>query len=370
MIGGGFYGVCIALYLKETRKMDSVLLVERGDRILTRSSFVNQARVHAGYHYLRSFTTAYRSVVNAPLFMSDFPQAIVSNFTSIYALARRNSKIMPRQMERLCREIGASLKPAPANLSKLFNPSLIEKVYIVEESAFDATILREILTKRLARSDVDVRLRTEVSGINQHPGGVTIQSSSMGEPCELEAQIAFSCTYSRLGKLADTATGRPLELKHEIAELVLLQPPHELAGLGVTVMDGPFFSITPFPPKRLHMLSHVRYTPHLSWLEERGVDPYERLKAYEGASRGDRMIRDAARYLPCLRNHEPVESLMEVKTVLVGSEVDDGRPILLQRHGPHGRHISVLGGKIDNIYDIILSLDTEPLQGGSPSWTH
>ncbi len=40
----------------------------------------------------------------------------------------------------------------------------------------------------------------------------------------------------------------------------------------------------------------------------------------------------AARYLPAVREATYVESLFEVKTVLVKNEGDDGRPILFERH--------------------------------------
>ncbi len=71
------------------------------------------------------------------------------------------------------------------------------------------------------------------------------------------------------------------------------------------------------------------------------------------------MIRDAARYLPAITDARQVGSLFEVKTVLVKNEGDDGRPILFERHpGMHGCY-SVLGGKIDNIYDVLEKLDAE-----------
>ena len=66
VIGGGFYGTAIASYLVRTRGLRRVLLVEREPVLLSRASFHNQARVHNGYHYPRSFTTAYRSRVNLP----------------------------------------------------------------------------------------------------------------------------------------------------------------------------------------------------------------------------------------------------------------------------------------------------------------
>ena len=42
----------------------------------------------------------------------------------------------------------------------------------------------------------------------------------------------------------------------------------------------------------------------------------------------------------------------DVKTVLLKNETDDGRPILYQRKPENSRVVSVLGGKIDNIYDL------------------
>ncbi len=71
IIGGGFYGAAIALYLARQRGFREILLIEREAELLTRASYNNQARVHNGYHYPRSFTTAYRSRINLPRFVRD-----------------------------------------------------------------------------------------------------------------------------------------------------------------------------------------------------------------------------------------------------------------------------------------------------------
>jgi hypothetical protein len=82
---------------------------------------------------------------------------------------------------------------------------------------------------------------------------------------------------------------------------------------------------------------------------------------YVRESRADRMVRDVARYLPAVMDARYVESLFEVKTVLVKNEADDGRPILFEQHGSLPGCYSMLGGKIDNIYDALEKLDAEPL---------
>jgi hypothetical protein len=115
----------------------------------------------------------------------------------------------------------------------------------------------------------------------------------------------------------------------------------------------------PFPMRGLHTLSHVRYTPHFSWSDEQGIDPYKKLDEYDCATRVDRMVRDVGRYLPAVLEAKYVESLFEVKSVLVKSEGDDGRPILFEKHAELPGCYSVLGGKIDNIYDVIEKLDDE-----------
>lgn len=112
--------------------------------------------------------------------------------------------------------------------------------------------------------------------------------------------------------------------------------------------------------RKLHTLSHVRYAPHTCWTDTADAtsDPYQILEDYKKISRYQYMIHDAKRYIPVLAKTHYVESIYEIKTVLVKNEENDGRPILFQRdHGIPGVAV-VMGGKIDNIYDIISAMKT------------
>jgi hypothetical protein len=120
-------------------------------------------------------------------------------------------------------------------------------------------------------------------------------------------------------------------------------------------MDGPFFSIMPFPARQLHSLSHVRYTPHHYWQDSAGaryLDAHDYFRKSSAESYHVYMQKDAQRYMPALRDCRYVESLWEIKTVLPQSEVDDSRPILFRRSDKLPNVISIMGGKIDNIFDI------------------
>lgn len=361
IIGGGFYGAAISIYLAKQRGFKRVLLIEREAALLTRASYNNQARVHNGYHYPRSFTTAYRSRVNLPKFVRDWPEAVKQDFSKLYAIARRNSKVTGKQFERFCREIGASIKPADPSLRALFEPRLIDDVFMVDEYAFDSTKLADWARHEINECGVQVCLETRATAISHGPNNSLLITLGLtdGSTEQVRSRYVFNCSYSGLNQFTGNFTGTRTGLKHEVTEMALMQVPPVLQTVGITIMDGPFFSLMPFPARGLHTLSHVRYTPHLHWKDEAGIDPYKKLAEYERQTRADRMVRDVSRYLPAVLNAKHVDSLFEIKTVLTKNEGDDGRPILFERHPELPGCYSILGGKIDNIYDVLEKLDEE-----------
>ncbi len=364
IVGGGFYGTAIAGYLARRRGLRRIIVLEQEPHLLARASSRNQARVHGGYHYPRSFTTAYRSRINAPRFARDWPGAMGRSLVSLYAIARGNSKVTASQFVRFCREIGAPARPASKEQKALFERRLVEDVFVVEEPIFDADALAALAGAELADAGIEVRRDARVRDVSPTGSGVSVfVAPTTGPEYRLEARYLFNCTYSGLRHLAGGALRTNIALKHEIAELAIVRQPSFLDGMGITLLDGPFFSTLPHPATGLHTLSHVRYTPHLAWLDEPGTNPYARLDAYPRISRVERMMRDAARYLPCIREAEPVGSLFEVKTVLGTNEADDGRPIVFDASSAIPGCFSILGSKIDNIYDIFERLDAERLDG-------
>lgn len=359
VVGGGFFGSILASEL--AGQGCRTVLCEKESDLLQRASYANQARVHNGYHYPRSVLTALRSRVNFPRFTSEFQPAIVSDFRKLYAVPRRFSKVSARQFRLFMERIGAPISRATASEVKLFNSEFIEDVFGVVEYAFDAVQLRVICEERLRRAGVEVRTRMRVESVHAADDGLRVVCNSGGDRTEVHARRVLNCTYSQINELLDHSGLPVIRLKHELTELALIEPPPELRQLGVTVMCGPFFSCMPFPPKGLHTLSHVRYTPHATWQDGSGhyTNAHDWFTAAPKCSRFPHMVRDAARYLPSLGRSTYRESLWEVKTVLPQSEGDDSRPILFRRdHGVPGL-TCILGGKIDNIYDAVAELSTD-----------
>ncbi len=361
VIGGGFYGCCLALYLRSISRR--VVLVEAADRLMTRASRVNQARVHTGFHYPRSAITAVKSMLLHQRFCKDFPEAIVDDFEMVYAIARRRSKVTAKKFHRMFRDMGSPIRPAPPSQRALFDDDMIEEVFSCHEVAFDHSVLARLMAERLDAAGVDLRLSTNLTALAETGHGIVV---GLSDGSEVAARYAFNITYSQINSVLAKLDLPPASLKHEIAELAMVEPPPELAKLGVTVMDGPFFSCMPYPAEGLHSLTHVRYTPHESWIDdarhaEGRSDPYARFAASEPQTRYAFMLRDAQRYMPGIGAARYRKSFFDVKTVLIKNEADDGRPILYHQKPATSRVISILGGKIDNIYDLFEAVkDTAP----------
>lgn len=364
VVGGGFYGARLSLLLSEQGR--SVLLVEREPTLLGRASLRNQARVHNGYHYPRSILTSLRSRLNYARFLEDYAECVDRSFPHYYAVARGMSKVTAAQFAEFCRRIGAPLAAAPRPVSALFDAHRIDAVFTAQECAFDGVKLRARMSRDLVAAGVDVRVGTTAERVWTEQGGTRVGLRGPRGDESVYADLVLNCTYSHLNGLLARSGAAVVPAKHELTEMALVVPPRELAGAAVTVMDGPFFSLMPYPSRGLFTLSHVRYTPHRGWQDAPGtpVADGDAMLATE-PSHVEYMIRDAARYLPVMRGARYVESIFETKTIMPRSEQDDSRPILLRRCPEHPALISVLGAKIDSVYDVEDALRAE-LGAASP----
>ena len=83
IIGAGLYGLYAALYCGKKGQQVEVLEIEQAP--FTRATYINQARVHMGYHYPRSLSTAMKSAGYFKRFVEDYSFCIHTKFEQIYA---------------------------------------------------------------------------------------------------------------------------------------------------------------------------------------------------------------------------------------------------------------------------------------------
>jgi len=358
VIGGGFFGCKIATYLR--KYLNKVLILEQENSLLQRASTNNQARVHNGYHYPRSILTARSSHLNFPKFNQEYQDSVVSEFHNYYAIGKKFSKVNARQFQLFCQRVSLPLKLAETTVTSLFNQDLVEQVFKTQEYVFNVDKLTKLLQEELDQKQITCYLDAKVTNLQKiHIHGRQpkieinyIQANK--QELTVVSDRVFNCTYSSLNTILRNSDLPTIPLKHEFTEMALIKVPDALSNFGVTIVCGPFFSIMPFPSRQLHTLSHVRYTPHCYWQDQKNINHCHEniLEKFKQQSNYHYMIKDACRYLPILRDSSYLDSIWEIKTVLPQSEINDSRPILFQQNQNLPNLISVLGGKIDNIYDV------------------
>lgn len=342
VVGGGFFGLSAALFL--AKKGHIISIYEKNPQGMQEASLFNQARVHGGYHYPRSLKTAARCRANYSRFVEDFQEAIYDNFESIYAIAK-DSKVSTAKFIRLMEMINAPIDKVSVSRVLDFSPSLISGVFRTEEVAFNAEILLKLTLQQLSNYKVNLYFDTEVINVENFETptsqGVKVKTRDQNEA---RYQGVIMATYG----LDDIRSQQDFNQNfvYEVCELVHVKSPTTLRNTAITLMDGPFWSLTPWPAFQNHVLTHVKYTPHARFSNYLEAQTFYQSKL---TSRSDIMIRDASRYLPIMAECEVLANRYTVKTILKKRDYDDGRPIFAQKNS---RILGVLGSKIDNIYEV------------------
>ena len=239
----------------------------------------------------------------------------------------------------------------------LVDRKFISGIYETEEVAFDAVKLKEMMVQRALSSGVQIYLDTKVNNISSTINkkiNVTI-TQDCTKVQQYTADQVFNCTYSNINIINSNSGLEVIPLKHELTEMCLIELPEEIKNLSFTVMCGPFFSIMPFPSTQYSSFSHVRNTPHFVWEDTKKSKVYHSNKILQikHSSNWKKMMNDAKKYIPIINKCVYKRSLWETKTKLPISTRDDSRPILFKlNHGINNYHC-IMGGKIDNIYDVI-----------------
>lgn len=341
VIGAGFYGLSAAISALES-EWDVVVFESRSSAMSAASEF-NQARVHGGYHYPRSLITAMRSRKLYRKFLADYSSAVIENPLATY-LIDKNSKVSSNQFRRISEVIGAPLLPLQPQVKQLINWNTVEAGFTVEESVFDSSKLRALLIEKINNRGGEIFYNTKIIGIHEGRDLVSLEFENEHQHSVFDAVAVCTYGFSR-GFPGETSFDSDIEA--EVCEMVIVDLPEELKQLSITVMDGPFWSITPFPMKNGHILSSVRHTPHQRFREPEAANSYlTNQRALK--SRGGLMLLDSSKHVPIMRDLTVRSSLWGIKVIPTKRNHSDSRPIMVKKSG---RIISILGSKLDNVYD-------------------
>lgn len=361
IIGAGLYG----LYSAELcgKQGDKVLVLEYDNEPFARATYINQARVHMGYHYPRSYSTAIKSAHYFERFLNDYEFCVLQEFDQVYATSSKFSWTNAEQFKKFCE--AANIRCDEVSPNNYFKPGMCDGAFLTREYTYDANLLKEYLINKInTYPNVSISYGARIKQIKQVEDSYVI---TMANEDTFTTKFLLNATYASTNQITSMLGFEPFKIKYELCEIILCKVNDKLKDVGFTVMDGPFFSIMPFGKTGFHSLTSVTFTPH--------VTSYDSLPTFDCQSRSEGycspqqlgncnncpakpqsawpyMSNMARKYMKDEFGFEYSHSLFSMKPILKASEIDDSRPTVIKQFSGNPTFISVLSGKINTVYDL------------------
>lgn len=361
VIGAGLYGLYSALFCG--RKDQKVLVLECDPAPFRRATYINQARVHQGYHYPRSLSTAMRSAEYFERFNKDYGFCINREFDQVYATSSRYSWTDGEQFKRFCK--AASIPCEELHPGRFFKDRMCDGAFLTREYTYDAMLLKDHLLAELdSLGNVETRYGITIERIEKLQDAYAVH---LDDGREYQTGFLLNATYAGIDQILDMVGYEKFRIKYELCEIILCDVDDRLKPYGFTVMDGPFFSVMPFGKTGLHSLTSVTFTPHTTSYEDVPTFPcQEGSGGYCSTLRLGNcndcpakpvtafpyMANLARRYLKDEYGFTYKRSLFSMKPILMSSEIDDSRPTVVRTCSRDPTFVSVLSGKINTVYDL------------------
>lgn len=359
IIGAGIYGLYAAKACME--KGEKILVLEYDKESISRGTYINQARVHNGYHYPRSYSTAIKSAKYFNRFNEDFHFAINKDFKKIYATSSKYSWTSAEQFIKFCQ--ATNIKCEQINKDKYFKKGLVDGAFNTKEYTFDAIKIKKYFLESI-NDKIDIIYGARIKSIeldcNHSKYEVTLEDES-----KYISGYVLNATYASTNQMLAKVGFEKFDIKYELCEIILCNTTDNIADVGITVMDGPFFSVMPFGLSGDHSLTSVAFTPHTTSHEElpkfkcqENVECYPtqlnncNLCPNRPQTAWIYMYNLSKKYLNEQIDLYYKASLFSIKPILKASEIDDSRPTVIRTHTKEPTFISVLSGKANTIYDL------------------
>lgn len=361
IVGAGIYGL-YAAYICGKRG-EKVLVVERDKEAFMRATYINQARVHMGYHYPRSLNTANKSVNYFDRFNRDYSFCINSEFEQIYATSSKFSWTNANQFIKFCKDTKIPCQEViPSNY---FRHGMCDGAFLTKEYTYDAKLLRNYFLAEISKfSHVKILYNFEVVRMERNQDSIMIYGAHCND--SYKTSYLLNATYASTNQISHMLDLNPFPTKYELCEIILCKTNENLTKLGITVMDGPFFSIMPFGKTGYHSLTSVTFTPHttcydaLPHFQCQENNPSCNMHSLYNCNDCPNKPQTAWTYMSSMAKKYMREefdfyydhSLFSMKPILKASEIDDSRPTVIKKHLDSPTFVSVLSGKINTVYDL------------------
>lgn len=361
IIGAGLYGLYSAEFCG--RRGEHVLVLECDPTPFRRATYINQARVHQGYHYPRSISTAMKSAGYFERFNKDYDFCINREFDKIYATSAEYSWSDGEQFLKFCKAAGIPCEEL--HPERFFKPGMCDGAFLTREYTYDAMILKNYLLDKIANyPNVKIKYEVNIQKIEKNTDCYVLV---MADGTTYKTGFLLNATYASTNQILDMIGYEKFGIKYELCEIILCDVNEKLNQFGFTVMDGPFFSIMPFGKTGVHSLTSVTFTPHTTSYDPTPTFSCQKENEdfcnpahlgncndcpHKPQTAFPYMANLARKYLKDDYEFTYKGSLFSMKPILVSSEIDDSRPTVIRTYSKNPTFVGVLSGKINTVYDL------------------
>ena len=343
VIGAGIFGSEVAL--SATSLNLKVKVFEAKDAIMSGASKNNQNRLHLGFHYPRDLETGLQSIRGFYAFKEKYTNCISEKFENAYFIASQGSLTSPKEYLTFCKKLGVNYKELM--LSNF--PIDIQGVdigIICEEVVYDVNLIKYELMKSYDNSNIELTLNSHIKKISHCDEGFEIVDN-FGK--KIKTKFLINATYSDINRITATL-GYNINYNHyEYTVVPVIQL--DIPPVGVTIMDGPFFTLLPFGKTGKHLLysvekSVIKATTSKQMPEEWNTPEKAPFKNLDKNKFFDDMKKEVSLFIPNIANAKIVDFLQGPRMVLANKDRTDARPSVIKTFD--NKYVTIFSGKIDH----------------------
>lgn len=343
VIGGGIFGVEVALAAASLGL--TVKIFEAKDSIMAGASKNNQNRLHLGFHYPRDLETGRQSIRGFYDFKEKYHDCVMGQFDNAYFIANEGSLTSPENYLKFCNDLGLNYKEIEIQNF----PVEIHGVdfgILCEEVVYDSSLIKSSVLRELEQSNVSIALKTSIHDAQLNHGGINLIDCH-GDVTS--AQVVINATYSDINRLTQKLGYDISENQYEYTAVPIIEL--DIPPFGVTIMDGPFFTLLPYGKSGKYLLYGVNNSvirrvtsqqmPH-TWHEPK-TSPFNSLD--KGRFFED-MKTAVASFMPIINQSKLSGFLQGPRMVLAKNDDTDARPSVINVF--EDKYMTIFSGKIDH----------------------
>ncbi len=351
IIGGGIFGCLSAIELSKLGK--KVILLEQKNSLMKGASSNNTNRLHLGYHYPRDLNTALQCKEGFKMFLEEYSNCILKDISNFYCISNQGSKVSASKYESFCQSAELPFKKID-NSDIPIQINNVECIIDTQELIYDCKEIKNKIEDKLNENNINFYTNSEVKSIKELDDRFKIKINNQN----IYARSIINSTYSNYNIFHDDLGIKKKTYQYELTIVPIIKWREGQPPLGITLLDGKFFSVLPHGKSGNYTLYHVDYSVYDRKIAEqppsKWQNPRKIIKENEAKLIYQKMVKDIApQWLPSICSSEFIGYLTSTRMVLSKVEDTDARPSLMEKMPTKNCFYNLFSGKID--HSIIVS---------------